>query len=174
MTRNLFRAAATGAAALLTGLLTTQSAHADIQSFPDVGGHITSVRVSHGPSTVGVTAYDRRMTIRTTYHFWLDTDPTDPGPEYKAVIHPDSDALPLRKVANFSSGGISFDCDGFRGIADTDGGDYAKIIVPRVCIGTPSTVRVSVVGYYDEDSDPAIDVVDWAPGTERFTSWVNR
>ena len=174
MPRNFLRAAAAGAVALLAGLLTTQSAHADIQTFADVGGHITSVRVSHGPSTVGVTANDRRMTIRTSYRFWLDTDPSDPGPEYKALVYPDSDAVPLMKVANFNSGGIKFDCDGFRGIADTDGGDYAKIIVPRACIGSPSRVRVSVVGYYNEDSDPAVDVVDWAPGTQRFTSWVNR
>jgi hypothetical protein len=171
---NFLRAAATGAVALVACLLTTQPAHADIQIFADAAGHIDAVRVSHGPSTVGVTAYDKRMTIRTRYRFWLDTDPSDPGPEYKALVYPDSDAVPLMRVANFSSGGIKFDCDGFRGIADTDGGEYAKIIVPRVCIGTPSRVRVSVVGYYDEDSDPAVDVVDWAPGEQRFFPWVNR
>ena len=41
-------------------------------------------------------------------------------------------------------------------------------------MGTPSKVRVSVVGFYDEDSYPAIDLVDWAPGEERFYPWVNR
>jgi hypothetical protein len=174
MSRSLRRAATAGVLALLAGSLTAPSAQADIRTFPDLGAHITGVRVSHGPQTVGITAYDADMTIRTHYSFWLDTDPTDPGPEYKALVYPDSDSMPLMKVANFSSGGIKFDCDGFRGIADTDAGDYAKIIVPRVCIGTPSTVRVSVVGYYNEDSDPAVDVIDWAPGTERFTSWVNR
>jgi hypothetical protein len=62
-----------------------------------VGGHLTAVRVSHGPSTVGV------------------TESSFGGP-----------------------------------------------------VSTPSSVRVSVVGHYDEDSDRAIDVTDWAPGEERF------
>jgi hypothetical protein len=35
-----------------------RSAQADIVTRPDVGGYITSVRVGHGPATVGVTAYD--------------------------------------------------------------------------------------------------------------------
>jgi hypothetical protein len=174
MSRQLLRAAAAGVVALLAGSVTAPSAQADIQTFLDVAGHITAVRVSHGPSTVGVTAYDKQMTTRTRYRFWLDTDPNDPGPEYKAEVYPNSAVVPLMAVANFSSGGIRFDCDGFRVIADAFGPEYAKITVPRVCLDTPSRVRVSVVGYYNEDSDPAVDVVDWAPGTQQFYPWVNR
>jgi hypothetical protein len=174
MSRYLLRTAAAGAVALLAGLFTAPSASADIQRFPDVGEHITGVRVSHGPSTVGVTAYDAEMTLGTYYHFWLDTNPNDPGPEYKAKVHPDSDGQILFKVANFASGGIRVNCPGASAIADTDGPQYAKIFVPRSCIGTPSRVRVTVVGYYDKDLDNDIDVTDWAPGEQRAYAWVNR
>ncbi len=174
MSRSLFRAATAGALALLAGSLTAPSAQADIQTFPDPAGHITGLRVSHGPSTVGVMAFDGEMRSAIRYRFWLDTDPSDPGPEYKAEVYPNSEVVPLMKVANFSSGGIKFDCDGYRVIADSFGDPYAKIIVPRPCVGTPGRVRVSVVAYYDHDDDGHIDVVDWAPGTQRFTPWVNR
>jgi hypothetical protein len=74
MSRHLLRAAAVSVVALLAGLLTTPSASADIQTFPDVGAHITSVRVSHGPRTVGITAYDADFHNDTYYKFWIDTN----------------------------------------------------------------------------------------------------
>jgi hypothetical protein len=174
MPRNICRAIAVAATTLLAGIVAAPAAQADIVTFPDVGAHITAVRVSHGPRTVGVTAYDADMTFGTYYYFWLDTDSTDPGPEYKAEVYPNSDGLFLMRVANFASSGIKFTCSGFRAFADASGAPEAKIIVPRSCIGAPSRVRVAVVGYYDEDSDPDIDVTDWAPGEERFYPWVNR
>jgi hypothetical protein len=174
MSRHLPRAAAAGVVALFAGLLTTPAAQADIQYFPDVAGHITQVRVSHGPTTLGITAYDTQMTLGTYYYFWVDTNSINPGPEYKAEVYPNSDGIYLKRVGNFASTGVIIRCSGLRGIADVFGGDYAKVIIPRSCIGGPGTVRVSVVGYYDEDNDQHIDVVDWAPGEERFYSWVNR
>ena len=171
MPRNLRRAIGVAASALLAGFVLAPSAQADIMTFPDVGGHITSVRVSHGPATVGVTANDAEMEFTTRYEFWLDTNPNDPGAEYRVDVIPNSEVLPLMKVANFDSPGIKTKCDGLRVQADAGDGEtqFAKIIVPRSCMGTPSKVRVSVVGIY---SDP--DVVDWAPGEERFYPWVNR
>jgi hypothetical protein len=170
MSRHLLRAATAGVVALLGGLMTAPSAQADIQRFSDVGGHITGVRVSHGPSTVGVTAYDAEMAIGTHYRFWLDTNPDDPGPEYKTDVYADSDGLDLMKVANFDSSGIKLRCSGIDAIADTDGPEYVKVFIPRSCIGAPSKIRVAVVGFYDENPD----VVDWAPGERRLYGWVNR
>jgi hypothetical protein len=169
MSRHLLRAAAAGAVALLAALLTTPSASADIRTFPDVGAHITGVRVSHGPRTVGITAYDTAVAADSYYKFWIDTHSTNPGPEYKAEIYPGSDVLYLKRVANFASGGIKFDCEGFHGFAHFVNG-YVKVIVPRICIGTPPRVRVAVVGYYNENPD----VIDWAPGERRLYPWVNR
>jgi hypothetical protein len=174
MSRFLRRAGAVAAAALIPAAVLVPAAHADIATFPDVASHITSVRVSHGPTTVGVTAFDDENTFGNLYRFWLDTNPNDPGPEYKTEIYPDSDGFSLQKVANFASPGIKIACRGFRAQASPDGPIPAKIIVPRSCLGTPSKVRVAVVGYYNEDDDDAVDVVDWAPGEERLYPWVNR
>jgi hypothetical protein len=174
MSRHLLRAAAAGVVALFAGLLAAPSAQADIQTFPDVGEHITSVRVSHGPMTLGISANDRDMTLGTYYHFWIDTNSTNPGPEYKAEVYPNSDGIYLKRVGNFASTGIIIRCSGLRAIADVFGDEYAKVIIPRSCIGGPGRVRVAVVGYYDENNDQHIDVVDWAPGEERFYAWVNR
>jgi hypothetical protein len=174
MSRRLLRVAATVVVAVLTGFVTAQSARADIRTFPDVGAHITSVRVSHGPATLGITAWDDDMDLGTYYHFWVDTNSTNPGPEYKAEVYPNSDGLIFKRVGNFASSGIRVNCRGFRAIADVYGDPYAKVIIPRSCLGAPSRVRVSVVGYYDENNDNRIDVVDWAPGEERFYPWVDR
>jgi hypothetical protein len=171
MPRILRRAAAVVAAALVPAAILVPTAHADIAEFPDPGAHITKLRVVHGPATVGVTAFDADMEFTTYYRFWLDTNASDPGPEYRVDVNPNSEVIPLLKVANFASPGIKQpSCTGLRVQADASGDDeFAKVIVPRSCMGTPSRVRVSVVGYYE---DP--DITDWAPGTERFTAWVNR
>jgi hypothetical protein len=172
MSRILRRAAAVAAAALLPAAVLVPAAHADIAYFSDVGGHITKVRVSHGPTAIGVTAYDAEMEFTTRYEFWLDTNPNDPGPEYRVDALPNTEVIPLQKVANFDSGGIDLKCSGLRVLADASDGDdtpYAKIIVPRSCVGTPSKVRVSVVGFYETPK-----VTDWAPGERRFYPWVNR
>jgi hypothetical protein len=174
MSRGLLRVAATGVVALLAGFVTAQSAQADIETFPDVGEHITSVRISHGPRTLGITATDAEPTLGIYYHFWVDTDATNPGPEYKAEVYPNRDGIFLKRVGNFASRGVIIRCRGLSAIADAFGGDYAKVIIPRSCIDAPSRVRVSVVGYYDENNDNRIDVVDWAPGEERFYPWVDR
>jgi hypothetical protein len=172
MPRNLRRAIAVAASTLFAGVVLAPSAYADIRIFPDVGGHITSVRVSHGPATIGVTARDAEMEFDTRYEFWLDTDPSDPGAEYRVDVLPNTEVLPLMRVANFDSPGISTSCDGLRVLADASDGDatpYAKIIVPRSCVGTPSQVRVSVVGFYEDQ-----DLLDWAPDQRRFYDWVLR
>ena len=174
MSRFLRRAGAVAAAALIPAACLVPTASADIATFPDVGGHITSVRVSHGPKTVGVTAFDAEMTLTTFYRFWLDTNSDDPGPEYMVEVIPDSDGFGLATVANFASSGKAKRCDGLTALADTSGPEYAKIVVPRSCLGTPSKVRVAVVAYYNEDDDEAIEVVDWAPGKERLYPWVDR
>ena len=170
MPRHFLRTAATGLVALLAGLLTAPSASADNREFSDVGGHITYVRVTHGPATVGIFAHDDGINRRAYHHFWIDTNSTNPGPEYKAEVHQSSGRAHVMRVANFASSGIKFRCEGFRSESDPGHQAYAKVIVPRNCIGRPTRVRVAVVGYYDENPD----VVDWAPGEERFYPWVNR
>ena len=169
MFRTARRAAVTAAAALLSAAVLVPAAQADIKTFPDSGGYITGVRVSHGPKAIAVTAYDKEMELTTFYRFWLDTDSSDPGPEYKVEVYPDSDGPALQKVTTFSSPGKNVACADLSAIASPEGADYAKITVARSCMGTPSRVRVSVVGYYTTPT-----VVDWAPGEKAFYPWVNR
>lgn len=172
MFRTARRAVVTAAAALLPAAVLVPAAQADLKTFPDVGSYITGVRVSHGPKAIAVTAYDKEMTFTTSYQFWLDTDPEDPGAEYRVDVFPNSEIVPLQKVTNFDSPGKDLKCSGLRVVADASDGDetpYTKVTVPRSCLGTPNKVRVSVVGYY---TDPT--VVDWAPGEKKFYPWVNR
>ena len=170
MSRHPLRAAAASVVALLASLVTAQSAQADIQTFLDVGGHITEVRVSHGPATVGITAHDDGIDIRAYHYFWLDTNSTNPGPEYKAEVYQRTGRAHLMRVANFDSSGIRFSCEGFRAEIHHFHEGYVKVIIPRSCISVPDRVRVAVVGYYDNEPH----VVDWAPGERRFYPWVNR
>ena len=178
MSRSLLRAAAAGVVALLAGLLTAPSASADNREFTDPGNHINYVRVTHGPRTVGIHVNDGGISIHAYYHFWIDTNATNPGPEYKATVqpvtYPGTARAHLMRVANFASSGIKFRCEGLRTETDPGHQAYVKVIVPRRCIGTPPRVRVAVVGHYNEDSDAAIDLRDWAPGTRRFYPWVDR
>jgi hypothetical protein len=170
MPRHLLRTAAAGVVAVLAGLVTAPAAHADNADFFDVGGHITQVRVTHGPATVGIFVHDDGLDINTYHYFWIDTNSSNPGPEYKAEVYQSSRRAHLMRVANFDSSGIKFSCEGFRAEIRHLHEAYVKVIIPRSCISVPDQVRVAVVGYYDENPD----VVDWAPGERRFYPWVNR
>lgn len=169
--RTLFaRATAVAASAILTSAAFALPASADVRTFPDAGGHITAIKVSHAPVNIAVKATDAEMTIGTVYTFWLDTDSSDPGPEYKTKIFPDSDGMFLSSVDEIGDAGNKIDCDGFRAQADTSGPGFVKITVPRSCVGTPDSVRVTIRGYY---AVPGPNIIDWAPGTKKFTGAVN-
>ena len=165
----LARATAVAASALLASAAFALPAHADVRTFPDRGGHITGIKVSHGPVRIAVKAFDADMTFETVYSFWLDTDPSDPGPEYKTKVFPNSDGIFLARVDQISDAGTRIDCNGYRAQADAGGADFVKISVPRSCVGTPDSVRVSVRARY---AVPGPNIIDWAPGTKRFTGAV--
>ena len=128
MSRHLLRAAAAGLVALLAGLLTAPSAWADNGEFFDVGGHITYVRITHGPATVGIYAQDNGIDIDAYHHFWIDTNSTNPGPEYKAEVYQRSRRAHLMRVANFDSSASS---------------SVARVSGPRSAISTRATSRSS-------------------------------
>ena len=75
-------------------------------------------------------------------------------------------ACSCRRVDKIGDAGSRIDCDGFRAQADTDGPGFVKITVPRSCVGTPDRVRVTIRGYY---AVPGPNIIDWAPGTKKFT-----
>ncbi len=174
MSRHLLRAAATGAVALVAGLATTLSAHADNRDFTDPPEHITGVRVTHGPQTIGIFAHDDGLISHSHHSFWLDTDFSNPGPEYKATASQTTGRAYVMRVANFDSSGIKFSCPGFTAELHHYHEAYVKVIIPRSCVATPAAVKVTVVGYYDEDGDGHADVIDWAPGKRRAYPAVSR
>ena len=166
MSRHLLRAAAASAMALFAGLLTTPPLRPTSGPFFDVGSsHLPSVRVSHGASLLGVTARDNDMRPGTYYHFWIDTNSANPGPEYKAEVYPNSDGLIFRESGATSPAPASRSTAGASGPSPmSTATTMRRSSFPRSCIGTPSSVRVAVVGYYDENNDNHIDVVDWGTG----------
>ncbi len=173
------RRAAAGAAATLAAVLFTtvlsafalaQPAAADTRTFTDRGGHVTTVTVRHSHSRVTVDAKVGTVTVGSSYTFWLDTDRTDAGPEYKTTIYPNSDGIELRRVERFSGNGTAVRCD-LRATADAYGSDHVVIRVPRSCLGYPAKVRASLRASYDVRGP---NVIDWAPRKKAFFGWVAR
>jgi hypothetical protein len=171
MRTQVTRGAAIVAAALLSATALTQPAQADVRTFTDKGGHLTTVRVRHGAENVRVKAQVGETRPGSFITFWLDTDADNPGPEYKTKVFPGSDGISLRRVEEFGDAGTTVDCNGFKASGDVFGPPDVTIVVPRSCIGTPSEVRVSIRAYYDVKGP---NVIDWGPGTKKFFGWVAR
>lgn len=171
MPKRTVRAAAVAAACLTATAALAPAAHADTRTFADGGAHLTSVRVSHTATKVGVRAFVGPFDVGDHTTFWLDTDPDDSGPEYKAEVWPNSDGPQLLRVGSFTSRGTAVDCDGFRATSDAFGPEEVAISVPRSCLDRPAEVRVAVRAFYAEDGG---DVVDWAPKFRSFSGWVAR
>ncbi len=167
----ILRSAAIIAAALLSTAALIPPAQADVRTFVDTGGHLTTVRVRHGVENVRVKADVGPMELGSYFTFWLDTDADNPGPEYKTKVFPGSDGISLRRVEEFGDAGTTVDCNGFKASGDVFGPPDVTIVVPRSCIGTPSEVRVSIRAYYDVKGP---NVIDWGPGTKKFFGWVAR
>jgi len=156
------------AASLVTVVATAQPAAADVKTFTDAGGHLTTVRVRHGAENIRVKARVGDYNFGSHFSFWLETDSDDPGPEYKIKVYPNSEVVPIRKVESFADTGSAIKCD-YRASADAHGSKYVTIVVPRECVGTPDRIRVSArANYYI----PGPNVVDWGPGRKKFFGWV--
>ena len=156
------------AASLATVVATAQPAAADVKTFTDRGGYLTTVRVRHGAENIRVKADVGDYNVGSHFSFWLDTDGDDPGPEYKIKVYPNTEVLPIRRVETFADNGSGIDCN-YRASANAHGSDYVSVIVPRRCVGTPDRIRVSVrANYYI----PGPNVVDWGPARKKFFGWV--
>ena len=171
MRKSVHRAAAGSvavAATLATVVLTVEPAAADVETFTDRGGHLTTVRIRHGAENIRVKARVGDYNAGSHFSFWLETDSDDPGPEYKIKVYPNSEVVPIRRVESFADAGSAIDCD-YRASADAHGSDYVSILLPRSCVGTPDRIRVSVRANY---FIPGPNLVDWGPGRKKFFGWV--
>lgn len=162
-------AVALGASLSLAGAATAAQAHT--RSFTDPKPNLTKVTVTHGSKNVKVTAKTGTFRIGSYFTVYLDTDPSNPGPEYRNDIYPNSEVSPLKRVERFGQQGTTKRCDGLRASADVYGPKKVSVTVPRSCVGKPNKVRVAVRGYYDVKGP---NVIDWAPGYKKLTGWVYR
>ncbi|HEX5878556.1 MAG TPA: hypothetical protein VF468_09570 [Actinomycetota bacterium] len=171
--------AASAAAVVMSTMIVSAPAHADVREFHDAVGDtggsssdIDLVRVNNGgpagnrvivTTEVGDLDFDDRVAL------WVDTVADNPGPEYRSVAIPNSDAIELRRVNTFHGTGQHVDCAGLRISADATGPDRVRFSIPRACMQKPCDVRVSLRGRFPDDDGT---VVDWAPAVRRFFGWV--
>jgi hypothetical protein len=169
--RIAIRTAAVVLGAALSVAGATSAAQADTKSFKDPKPNITKVKVSHGDTNIKVTTTTGKIRSGTYLTVYLDTDPTNPGPEYRNDLVPASEVSPLMRIDKFGDKGVAVPCDGLRGQGDVYGPKKVSVTVPRSCVGSPDKVRVSVRGYFDVKGP---NVVDWAPGFKKLGGWVHR
>ena len=171
MSKVVVRIAAVVLGTALSVMGATSDAHADTRSWRDPKPNITKVKVKHSKRNVKVTTTTGVIRPGTYLTIYLDTDPSNPGPEYRNDLVPASELSPLMRIEKFGKDGNPVLCDGLRGRGDVYGPKTVSITVPRSCLGYPAKVRVSVRGYFDIKGP---NVVDWAPGFKELTGWVRR
>jgi hypothetical protein len=165
------RVAAVVLGAALSVVGATSVAQADTKSWKDPKPNLTKVTVKHSSKKIKVTTTTGVIRPGTYVTVYLDTDPSDRGPEYRNDLVPASEVSPLMRIEKFGEAGTIVPCDGLRGRGDVFGPKTVSITVPRACLENPTKVRVSVRGYFDVKGP---NVVDWAPGFRTFTGWVRR
>jgi len=146
-------------------------AHGDVGSSVDVH-RVRVINGEPGDAAVRVTVVQRELRPGDGFDVWLDTVPTDPGPEYRAAWVADSDSLGLLEVESFSDSGVPVDCPGFRVQGDvSEPRTSSHVRMPRPCLGNPHRVRVSVRATRIVGDR---FVADGAPGIHRFYDWVTQ
>ena len=179
MSHHILRGAAVTAASILS-LAVAVPAHADAKTFTDpnndAGIHddITMVKVANGSgggARLAVRADVGPVHAGDFFTFWFDTRFSDPGPEYKVVVHPGSDGIELRRLEEFGDGGTVVPCNKLRASADVFSSDDISVSVPRSCMDNPGSVRVALRARYLDDGH---QVSDWAPNERKFFAAVPR
>jgi hypothetical protein len=135
------------------------------------GIDIRSVRVHYGDWLRITAAQDGRVRLRQTYRFWVDTKPSNPGPEYYYMFHPNTDSGVFKKVDGFrDSTKQSVRCGrAWGGTADAFRPHQPVVaLVSGRCLGDAATVRVSM--RFTEENGSG----DWAPGFHALSRWVSR
>jgi hypothetical protein len=131
----------------------------------DGSGDMSQLRIKHGPQLLGFAVRHRGASLTNVYHFSVDTDVADPGPEY--VVHVVTEVSPRVSVTRVEDFGEEGDvvCE-----LRTSSLDIRRAVlraaVPRSCLGDPARVRISLHAFDDHEGD------DYLPAPRRFTRWV--
>lgn len=146
-------------------------AHGDVKSSVDIH-HVRLLNGTPQIPAVRVTVEQRELRAGDGFDVWLDTDPADPGPEFRSAWFANSDSLGVSKVESFSDQGDPVFCPRFRvRSAQDDPGESSHVFIPRPCLENPGAVRISVRAVRTFAHTSA---KDWAPGVLNFYSWVPR
>ncbi len=133
----------------------------------DGSSDVTRVRIGHTEGSLKV-----KIRVATKddfahfYDLWVDTDATDPGPEF--VVTSTFEVLPRVSVSSTEDFGDlqgATRCTVRTAEASFKTKTY-RFSVPRRCLGRPDQVRVSL-----EASDE-LGRHDWVPGPHLFSAWV--
>lgn len=180
ITRSAARAGAVGAA-LLGVVALAGPAAADSATFADqrgdipTGNDIWSVRVVNGAdqgTRLHLVARLRDLGLGDRVDFWIDTDASNRGPEFRADGIANSDFLELRAVDRWQQAGTEVACPGLRvGMDANDPTQRARFTIPLTCLGGPTSVRVAAHSRRVTENGAQND---WAPALRTWYPWVAR
>jgi hypothetical protein len=167
-------AALTGA---LAAVLVPTAAHATTQTLEDAAEtpssltDISSTTVRHSATEVVVRVHyeDLRRRNNAGQSTWVDVDRGRQGPEY--VLNTGLSAgtdYQLARVRRWQAQGEPLQCD--HSVRLRWRRDVAIVRISRDCLADPSSVRVSVL--MTDLYDGVHAVLDWAPATRRFGTWL--
>lgn len=179
ITRTTLGGTALALAALLLSPLAPASADALELSDPkdlDHGVDLRSVKIRHTANNVVVTT--THADLRASYRsgssgaVFLDTDPSDPGPEYvlSGGYFVGTDYMLLRTDGFANKSWIEPVEGSYRMRADYDA-EQVRMRISREAIGSPEEVRVAV-RVAGSRPDGTSTPVDWLAGPRTFTDWV--
>lgn len=174
-----------GAAVLLSaGALLASfvgSADAGTRTYTDPSGDtrsldLTTVSIRYGARLFIKADHNGWPTYRNTGYnltYFIDTKFRNAGPEFYALIIPNSDGLLLYKTDNWGKGTSVVNCPRLRAFADMfNGEEPVWVSIPGRCIGAPARVRVAVRSQAER---PFVTYADWVAGKRQFIrGWVQR
>lgn len=156
-------------------------ASADSATFTDARGDIVagndiwSVRVVNGAdegTRLRLVARLADLGPGDRVDFWIDTVPSDPGPEFRADAVANSDFLEVRAVDHWQQAGTAVTCPGLRVRMDGfDPTQQARFNIPLRCLGNPAAVRVAAHSRSVTENGAQND---WAPALRTWYRWVAR
>lgn len=132
----------------------------------DRGADITRVRVNHAARLNVTVAHARRLSLDDRYTFWIHTTRGADAPSYRVTVIPNSGGIRLDRVQTYGGRGRQVTCPRLSAQADVYADSDVAIRVPRVCIGKPRGVAVTV------RMNRAGAGQDWAPATRTPSPWV--
>lgn len=169
----LLRALAIGAVVVLVPV----TAHATTQTLPDAPDttesrtDIRSTTVRHSETSVVVRVHfeDLRRPNSAGLSTYVDVDRDRRAPEYALLTGLSAGTdYQLARVRRWQAGGVPLQCE--HSVRLRWYVDVAVVRISRDCLRDPSSARVSVL--MTDLYDGVHAVVDWAPATRRFGTWL--